>query len=216
MGWFPLLAALVLFFVLHALPVRPGIKARIVAGVGARGFTALYSLVSLLTLALLIVAAGHAPVITLWPQAPWQRYLALALMALATAIFALAVGRPNPLSFGGADNARFDPAQSGLIGWVRHPLLAAIGLWALAHLVVNGDLAHLCLFGLFAGFARLGMRMIDRRKRRQLGPDWPRLNATDRRIKPTVNGLLRLLAGALLFAVLLAAHPPVIGVSPLP
>lgn len=59
--------------------------------------------------------------------------------------------------------------------WSRHPLLAALALWAAAHVVPNGDLAHLILFGTFAAFAFLGGRLIDRRKRHEMGPEWQRL-----------------------------------------
>jgi uncharacterized membrane protein len=56
------------------------------------------------------------------------------------------------------------------------PLLLA--LWSGAHVAPNGDVAHVVLFGLFAGFALAGMGMADRRKRRLMGDaEWTRLAA---------------------------------------
>src|SRR5207248_1720704 len=52
----------------------------------------------------------------------------------------------------------------------------ALALWAFAHLIPNGDLSHVILFGGFGAFAVIGMPTIDRRKRREWGEaEWRRL-----------------------------------------
>ncbi|MEZ5720729.1 MAG: NnrU family protein [Paracoccaceae bacterium] len=216
MGWGEYILAFAVFFASHALPVRPAIKSRIVARTGARGFSLAYSALSVAVLAWLIVAAGRAPFVELWPRAAWQSWVPFLGNALAAVVVALAIGRPNPLSFGGARNQEFDPNHAGIVGWMRHPLLVAIGLWAGAHVVPNGDLAHVLLFGTFLGFAGLGMRMIDRRKRRQLGAEWARLAQTTARLQVTPAGLARVAAGLALWVGLLLLHSPVIGLSPWP
>jgi uncharacterized membrane protein len=148
-------------------------------------------------------------------------------MPVVILLLALAIGAPNPLSFGGSGTASFDPARPGVIAVSRHPLLLALALWALAHLAPNGDLAHLVLFGLFAGFAVLGMAIIDRRKRRQFGEaDWGRLAARTRwlalpdraSMSPVARRslALRLAAGIFVYAALFWLHAPLIGVSPSP
>lgn len=68
-------------------------------------------------------------------------------------------------------NESFDPARPGIVRLHRHPLLLPPALRATAHVVPNDDLAHVILFGTFAGFAMLGRRLIDRRKRREMGVD---------------------------------------------
>ena len=215
-GWLEYTLAFTAFFVSHAIPVRPPVKARIVTLIGARGFTLAYSALSVAVLAWLIAAAGRAPFVELWPRVPWQTWVPFFANAGAAIVIALAIARPNPLSFGGARNAEFDPDHAGIVGWLRHPLLAAIGLWAGAHIVPNGDLAHVILFGTFLGFALLGMKMIDRRKRRQLGEDWLRVTQTTRRLEITPGGLARVAAGLALWWLLMALHDPVIGISPWP
>lgn len=215
-GWLGFILAFVVFFASHAIPVRPPVKARIVALIGARGFTLAYSALSTGMLAWLIVAAGRAPYVALWPRMPWQTWVPFLANAAAAILIALAIARPNPLSFGGMRNADFDPDHAGIVGWVRHPLLAAIGLWAGAHIVPNGDLAHVILFGTFLGFAFLGTKMIDRRKRRQLGDDWSRVTQTTRRLEITPGGLMRVAGGLAAWWLLLVLHTPVIGVSPWP
>ena len=137
-------------------------------------------------------------------------------------IVALALGRPNPFSFGGARNDRFDPARPGIVRYLRHPVLAALALWAGAHLVPNGDLAHVLLFGLFAAFALLGMRIIDRRKARLTGAEWDRLRnaVAEAPLAPRPlswrGAALRLALGVGAYAALIALHPLLFGVSPLP
>lgn len=214
-GWSGFAAAIVAFLLSHSIPVRPRAKAALVSRLGPGGFTLGYSALSIAALGWLIVATRRAPVVQLWDWAPWQNYVTLLAMSVATAVAALAIGRPNPLSFGGAGNERFDPSRPGIVGWFRHPLLVALLLWSLGHLLPNGQLAHVLLFGLFAGFCGLGMRLIDRRNRRRLGEaEWHRLAATPRRFDPTLRGALRLMAGALVFLLLLLLHGPVIGVAP--
>ena len=221
MGWLEFALAYVMFFLSHSLPVRPPLRPWLQARLGSVGFTLAYSALSLAVLAWLISAAGRAPLVALWNWAPWQLHVPLIAMGPVCLILALSIGRPNPFSFGGARNDQFDPARPGIVRLSRHPLLAALALWAAAHVVPNGDLAHVILFGTFAAFALLGGRLIDRRKRREMGPEWQRMH--DRVVdapllsaSPSGGTLLRLVAGTALYGALLWAHPFLFGVSPLP
>jgi len=221
MGWFEFALAYVVFFLSHSLPVRPPLRPWLQARLGASGFTLAYSALSLAVLAWLIAAAGRATHVTLWDWAPWQVHVPLIVMGPVCVILVLSIGRPNPFSFGGAHNDLFDPARPGIVRWSRHPLLAALALWAAAHVVPNGDLAHVILFGTFAAFAVLGGRLIDRRKRRDMGADWQRLRVVVEDA-PLLSWrwpgdiLARLVAAVFLYAMLLWVHPVLFGVSPLP
>jgi len=221
MEWGELLIAYAAFFLSHSIPIRPPVRPWLQARLGKSGFTLAYSALSLAVLAWLIGAAGRAPYVALWDWAPWQVYVPLILMGAVCLILALAIARPNPFSFGGARNDRFDPSLPGIVRWSRHPLLAALALWSAAHVVPNGDLAHVILFGTFAVFAVLGGRLIDRRKRREMGTEWQRLRgavAGVPRVSMALSGstLVRLLAGIVLYATLIWLHPVLFGVSPLP
>lgn len=218
MGWSEFAAAFAVFFLSHSLPLRPPLRAALQATLGPRGFTLAYSALSLAVLVWLIGAAGRAPYVPLWDRAPWQVYVPLLAMLPVCLILALAIARPNPFSFGGVRNGRFDPARPGIVRLHRHPLLLALALWAAAHTVPNGDLAHVMLFGTFAAFAVLGMRLIDRRRQREMGAAWQALHAAAARapLWRSVAPVSRLAMGATLFAGLIWLHPLVIGVSPLP
>ncbi|QFT99498.1 NnrU protein [Roseovarius sp. THAF8] len=222
MGWTGFAAVFAAFFLTHSIPVRPAIKSRIAGKIGTRGFGMAYSALSTGMLALLIWSAGEAPYVQLWPQMEWHRHAAHLGMLSVCLVLALSIGRPNPFSFGGARNACFDASRPGIVGWTRHPVLLALALWAGVHLLPNGDLAHVILFGMLGGFALAGRAVLDRRKRRVLGTSlWARLD-TARKAGPRLHAphswsglLIRLLAGLAAFAALLLAHPHVIGVSAL-
>lgn len=137
-------------------------------------------------------------------------------------ILALAIGKPNPFSFGGARNEAFDPVRPGIICLSRNPLLLALALWAAAHLVPNGDLAHVLLFGTFALFALFGGRLVDRRRQREMGPEWQHLRETLEQVPmlgppaSCAGSLARAAMGLILYAAMIALHPWLFGVNPLP
>ena len=211
-GWGEYALAWGFFLLSHALPVRPAIKRRIVTRFGAGGFGLAYSAVSVLALGWLIIASGRAPFVPLWDWAAWQRPVAQAAMTAACLLIAFAAYTPNPLSFGGWRNDRFDPVRPGIVGLVRHPFLAALVLWAAGHLPANGNLAQALMFAGFAGFAALGMAMINRRRRRELGAaELARLTAG--RAHLPASWPVRLLAGLALWVGLAALHPWLLGPS---
>lgn len=142
-----------IYLATHSLPLvlsmRPGVQTRL----DLRGFILVYSALSLAALA-------QVPLVVILP---------------VCLILALAIGRPNTFSSGGARNECFDPARAGIVRVARHPLLLALALWVAAHWVPNGYLVHVLLFGVFAVFAAVGDRLVDRRKQREQGAQWNRL-----------------------------------------
>lgn len=223
MGWVGFATVFAAFFATHSIPVRPTIKSKLVAVLGARGFTLAYSLLSVAMLGLLIWAADRAPFVPLWNPAIWQKYVTLTGMFAVCTLLAISIGRPNPFSFGGGQNDRFNPARPGIVRWTRHPLLMGLALWAGLHLISNGDLAHVILFGVFVGFAILGRKIIDARKRRTIGSDaWHALlesvGAAPVLQRPQSFQFLgiRIFAGCLAYIGLILTHQWLLGVSPLP
>ena len=130
-----------------------------------------------------------------------------------------AVGQDEGL----ADNPR--PTR-GILTVTRHPGLWAIGLWALAHMIANGDAAGLLLFGGIAVLSFGGMAAIDAKRRVAHGADWgpfelttsvmPFLAIVQERTIFDWSGIgwKRVAGGLVLWAVLWIAHPFFIGVSP--
>lgn len=222
MTWFGFAGIFGLFFLTHSIPVRPGVKSRITAQIGQRGFGIGYSILSLAVLSLLIWSAGEAPYVQLWPQMIWQRHVVHVGMLAVCLILAFSIARPNPFSFGGAHNDAFAPTRPGIVRLTRHPVLLALALWAGLHLLPNGDLAHVLLFGVLGSFAIAGRALINRRKQREMEQGhWKALNAAVQNAPlvqwpVSVAGAgFRLVVGVVTFVILLALHPVVIGVSAL-
>lgn len=222
-GWGEYAAAWLVFLLSHMLPARPRLRRRLVAVLGERGYLLGYSAMSLIVLAWLIAAAGRAPHVPLWGWAAWQAWVPNLLVPAGCMLVALGVGVPNPFSIAGAAAARFDPSRPGVLAVTRHPVLWGMVAWAAAHVLPNGDLAHVLLFGAFAAFALVGMRIVAARRRRVADPDWwaAAMRVTGRGAAglsaiATSGTAMRAAAGLGSWLILLLLHAPVLGVSPLP
>ena len=231
MAWFEFISAGAVFLVSHRVPTIPAVRIRLVDIIGERGFLLSYSALSLGMLSWLIIAAGRAPYIEIWPTAPWQYWVLNLIMPVVCVIIAFSIGASNPLSFGGTHPDTFNPDRPGFAGIMRHGLLWALALWSGTHVVPNGNLAHVILFGGFLAFSLYGMRIIDRRRQRQMGMErwqrlaratslWPFQSLITRCWRPSVSGiwtstLIRLIIGVLLYLTLLLVHADIIGVRPL-
>jgi uncharacterized membrane protein len=186
-----LILGIVVLIGIHFVPSFPDLRDNLMARLGKNGYRAMFSVVSLLGLALVIWGFAKAPVIQIWAPPGWTRYLALLLML---PVFPLLVAAYLP----GKIKAK-----------VRHPMLAAIKFWALAHLIANGDLASIILFGSFLAYAVVDRILIKRR-----GEAAPVLAVSEAEARR--NDLISLGAGlALYVAFLFWLHPLLIGVSPL-
>ncbi|AOZ68207.1 NnrU family protein [Rhodobacter xanthinilyticus] len=227
MAWAEFILAWAAFMASHLIPANPRLKARAVALFGPRGWVWAFSLGSTALLFWLIFAAGRAPYVELWAQAGWMRWMVNLVMPLAIALGTFGVGAANPFAFEGRA-AGFDPERPGIVGVVRQPLLWALLLWSGAHLIANGDLAHVILFGAFAVFSASGARAMETRKRRLWGAaEFDRRAARSSalpfaallsgRWRPRRGpSLTRLVLAALIWAALWHLHAPVIGLSPAP
>ncbi len=211
----------------HLIPATPRIKAPLVAAFGRVGYGIAFGALALGLLYWLILAAARAPFIELWPQEIWMRWVANIVMPLVILISSYAIAAPNPFAFEGRAGG-FDPARPGIVGITRQPFLWALVLWALAHLLVNGDLAHAVLFGVFLVFSLIGMRAMERRLIRRIGlAEFQRLAARTSLIpfaalltgrwRPRGRpSALRLTIAIFAWAAIFHLHELVIGLSPAP
>lgn len=129
-GWIEFASTFAAFMASHAIPARPALRKCIVAVLGERVYIALYSAVSVAIIVWLFGAAARAPDVPVWDDAGWQAWVPNVFMPLACLLLSHGVGAPNPLSFGGAGNHRFDAERPGIVGVTQHPLLWAVALWA--------------------------------------------------------------------------------------
>ncbi len=160
--------ACVAWFLLHLL-VAGAWRPRLAARLGENGFRGLFSILSAIFLGAMIWTYTQAPVIWLWPANQTLNIIAALLML--PAFFLLVAGlRPSNPTLAGADMLLGDLLPVvGITRVTRHPGLWVFALWAVAHMIANGDVATLLLASAILLTALNGMVSIDRKKRRQLG-----------------------------------------------
>ena len=127
-----LVAGLVLFLGVHSLRLIPGARDKLEDQLGATPYKLGYTVISLLGFALIIYGKiiAHPPVV-IWYPPVWTRHLAFTLVPLALILIVSAY------------------APGHIRRWVRHPMLAGTMLWAFGHLLANGELSAVLLFGSF-------------------------------------------------------------------
>ena len=222
-GLLSLVIAGVAFCGSHILLSSTRLRGSLRDQLGERGFLAVYSLTSLVIFAWFVAAYSAAPTIVLWPRQRWTALVPVSVMPLATILLVAGYSTRNPTAVGMERSARADDPAPGILSVTRHPVMWAIGLWAVAHLIANGDLSAVLFFGSLAALALGGTVLIDRKKQLALGSNWVRLAEltsnvpfaallTGRtKLRWREIGLLRVAAGLLLSAVLYLAHPIVTG-----
>jgi uncharacterized membrane protein len=223
-GLISLVIAGIAFCGSHVLLSSTGLRGSLRDQLGERGFLAVYALTALVTFAWFLMAYAHAPTILLWPRQRWMALVPIVVMPLATVLLVAGYTTPNPTAVGMERAARADDPAPGMLRVTRHPVMWAIGLWAVSHMIANGDLRSLLFFGAFAALSLGGTLLIDRKKRLALGSNWSRLAevtsnlpfaalVTGRtRLRWRDVSLLRVIAGLLLYAVLYNAHALIAGV----
>ena len=210
--------------VVHVGIAGTRLRDRIVARLGEGGFMGAFSLLSVATLVGLVFAYRAAPYDTLWVAPAWLSWLLVGAMLVASVLFVGSVASPNPTAAGGERVS----VPRGITLVTRHPMLWSFAIWAAVHVIGNGDLASLVFFGAFLATALAGMPSIDAKLARRDPARWARiagvtsivpgaaLAAGRARLGWREVGWIAPVGGVVLWALLLGAHPHIIGVSPLP
>lgn len=129
-----LILGLILFLGVHTFTTLRGARAAVIGRLGEGGYKGLYSLISAAGLVLIFVGFGQyrsAGYIQVW-NPPFSLFHPIALFLLWFAFVAL--------------TSAYAPA-SRIKSILRHPMLVGVKAWALSHLLVNGDLGSMLLFG---------------------------------------------------------------------
>jgi len=183
-----LFIGIVVFLGVHSLTTFRETRMRLIERFGLWPFKSIYSLVSLAGFVLIVWGFSRyraEGLITLWTPPAWSRHLTMLLMWFAFVALAC-----------------MNPAPGKIRGWLRHPMLVAIKIWALAHLLANGDAGGLLLFGSFLAWAVFDRIAVKRRG--DMGA--PRI-APFTRADATALGV-----GTLAYVAMIFLHPVLIGV----
>jgi uncharacterized membrane protein len=183
-----LIAGLLIWTVAHMFKrTAPAARGEMAAAMGAGPSRGVMALAILAGLILMIIGYRGAPVVPVYDPPRWGIHVNNLLMLAALVL--MGAGKSK-------GRAR---------AWLRHPMLTGVGVWAVAHLLVNGDLASLLLFGWIGAWSVANMALINARE-----PKW---------VRPTpgpVSGDIRLMVIAVVLYAAIAAIHTWLGYFPFP
>lgn len=189
MGLLVMILGLALFLGVHTVTTQRELRSRLIASSGEAGYKIAYALASVAGLALIVWGFAHyraAGWIDVWHPPTALKHVAVALMLPAVILVVAAYVRGR------------------IYTTLKHPMLSGVKLWAAAHLLANGDLGSIILFGSFLGWAVFDRISLKRRA----DPGAPPIP-----VGGPGNDLIAVAVGFVAYlALAFAFHPVVIGV----
>jgi uncharacterized membrane protein len=216
-----LIAACVYFLLIHFGVSGTRLRDTLVAQLGPGRYRGAFALASLVGLGWMIYAFRHAPTVPTWGLVLGFRPAAYLLVFIAFLFAVIGLATPSPTRVGMESKLNRGPEiVRGMLRITRHSFLWGVALWALVHLMVNGDLASLVLFGSLLILALGGTVSIDAKRRRVFGEQWTQFAAVTsnvpfaaiaagrNRLGPALSeiGLWRPLAAIVVYVVVFYLH----------
>jgi uncharacterized membrane protein len=206
-------------FLIASTPLRDLLARRL----GERPYTVCYSLLAFVAFAWLILAYRGAPAVPLWDAPRWLDLALVPVMLLASILAVAGISTPNP---GMVQSERlFDHPDivRGVLRISRNSLFWGVGLFALCHVIVIGDMTATLAFGSVALLGLAGAAVLDAKKARRHGAAWQSFAAATssipflaivqgrQRLAPGEIGWWRIALGVALFLVTLVFHRTLFG-----
>lgn len=203
-------AALAAFIFLHVGLSATPLRGAAIRAVGEWPYRGLYSAASAVLLIWMLFSFGAARASPeneiLWDPPAWGRHVAslLVLLGFLLAVPGLITPAPTMVGMeGGLANA--EPAK-GMTRITRHPFLWGVALWGAGHLMANGELTSILLFGGLGAMVLLGTRSIDTKSAARDRDAWARFKAVTSNVPfaAILQGRNRLALGEIVVPVLVA------------
>jgi uncharacterized membrane protein len=214
-------------FVLSSIVVRR----RLIRMLGEGGFMPAYTLVIASAFIWMIAAYRVAPIVPVWEPPLAFAWIPLVLMPIAIFLAVAGLTTRGPTQIGAErlldTDLPHNPAP-GIISITRHPFLWGTALWAVTHLMVNGELANITVMGGILILSVGGMMHIDQRREDAMGATWGPVKLTTSLIPFAAIltkrthldwrgiGWWRPLAAVAIYLLFLQLHAWALGVSPWP
>ncbi|MEH6789850.1 NnrU family protein [Parasphingorhabdus sp.] len=181
-----LVAGVLLWSIVHLMKsVTPGVRASIQGAIGEGPHKGLAALLLLASVGLMIYGWRTTPAEFVYDPPVWGRHLNMTLMFIAIYLIGVAQGK------------------SRVRQWIRHPMLTGVLIWSAGHLLANGDNRSLVLFGGLGLWALISIITVSRNEGAWVKP-------AD--VATPGREVLSVAIAALLYTVLLFAHPWIAGV----
>lgn len=179
----------VLWSGIHFIPsMAQGMRALLIKSLGKTPYKIAFALGIVLSIVIMVVGWRSTTPVGIYSPPPWGAPVGSLLVLVAFVLFSVAHGKTNVKRF------------------LRHPQLTGLVLWAIGHLLANGDSRSLVLFGALGLWAVVEIVLINNREGAWARPDPIPLTGE---VRPVVTGLV-------IFVIFLFVHPYLFGVSPIP
>ncbi len=184
---------LIIFFGIHMLPFFPEYRAQLIEKIDndmidAEGlYKVIFGVISLLGLIFIGIGKGSMEFVGLWSTPIFFRYITVVLIPVAF-ILMVAAYTPNNIK-----------------RYVPHPMLTGVIIWGATHMMVNGDVAAIILFGSFVVYSVVAIKLANRRQ-------YNKNSEQDTQEKiPVVKAAIVIGIAMLGFLLLLWLHKPLFG-----
>ena len=181
-----LILGLGLFVAVHFVPAMTGFKQSLKDRFGENGYRGLFSILSFAGLGLIIFGYANAEWTTVYDPPTWGRHVTLILVLLAFIFFAAA------------------NMKGRIRRTLKHPMLIGVTLWGTGHLLANGDLASVVLFGTFIAYSLIDIMLANAQGRVAVFE-----------VKP-VHDVMAVVGGLMVYIGFVFLHPYIIGVPVIP
>ncbi len=184
-----LICGIALFIVTHlSLVLTPGIKDGIISATSEKTWRVLFSIIALASILMIVLGWRSTPVEYAYVPPYWTRHITMLLMLIAFILFGASSGKTI------------------IQRLIRHPMMTAVLIWAIAHLLANGETRSVLLFGGFAVWIILQMILVNKRD-----GDWIKPEPA-----PMTRTLRNLIISIVIYAVFFSLHKYFAGVSLMP
>jgi len=205
-----LILGLILFLGAHSVRIwADGWRNQTIEAYGEKAFKGVYALVSILGFYLLVVGYGEARLqtVALWNPPIFTKHISMLLMLLSSILLM----------------ATYIPRNHFKMR-LGHPMVLSVKVWALSHLLANGNLADLVLFGSFLLWAVLNFRSARARDRALLlnltvteeAAGEPLAESESTNQPKLLSTIMTLVGGMAIWALItFVLHAKFVGVSPM-
>ncbi|WP_298722502.1 NnrU family protein [uncultured Ferrovibrio sp.] len=211
------------WMLLHVVVAGP-LRSPLVQRLGLNAYRGLFSVLSAISLIALIWTYARAPYVEFWPTTSALAVVPIVVMPVALLFLVGSLRASNPTMAGPDMVLKGELPVIGFTKITRHPMLWAFSLWAISHIIANGDLATWLLAAAVLITSLNGMRSIDRKRARLFGEEWEEFKSKTSiipfaavaagRVRLGFGdiGWLNILFAAALYAIFLWAHATLFGV----
>lgn len=159
------------FILLHLIVSGTPLRNAAINGLGYQPYLAVFSLLTFVALGIMIYGYAIVPHTDfIWLPSPVAYKITKGLLLLSLISLVMGTLSSNPTNM--MNEKAIDKEIVGMIKITRHPIQWGILLFAIGHLIANGDKASIIFFGTLALVSFIGMLLVDLRKRKEEDPRW--------------------------------------------